>query len=416
MQLAYVYEVAAYANMNVATVGIFFVLYNCLSVGSTGDVVNVINGIYSKKTVSDGINLKATSVFLPVHALTTIVHINKPSSIFVHYGITFHSGGKDFYSKLQVNYYNAGSLVHIGNQLYKTPTGLWMSFLNPGVYTLEVHYKSPVSISMGKLDWQTAVLQAFWAEDTRTISDGIKCYPTPVTTNSYNSWAPLKDLNLLLHLPSPRVVLSAYQLSADMASTRSLVTALEVNGFHQPTSSSLQGRNPFLSLHGVWAEYRAASYINFNILYRSPGALSFTDCKEDYTNNKNLYAMILPPSCRVASVNPRTSLKLGTSNVWAATDVIYTLRLTKQAHVFAMYQFAGSFVSKTIVLRLSINSIPQKHTISITGETVYGGLLGMWQGALDAGTHKIALEYRGNAAAPLSGGLWETRALTIIYC
>ena len=40
----------------------------------------------------------------------------------------------------------------------------------------------------------------------------------------------------------------------------------------------------------------------------------------------------------------------------------------------------------------------------------------MWQGALNAGTYKIALEYRGDAAAPLSGGLWETRALTVIYC
>ena len=402
--------------MNLATVVIFSVLYYCLGVGSTGDVVNVIDGIYSKRTVSDGINLKATSTFLPVHALTTIVHISKPSSIFVHYGITFHSGGKDFYSKLQVNYYNAGSLVHIGNQLYKTATGLWMAFLNPGVYTLEIHYKSPVNINMGKSDWQTAVLQAFWAEDARTISDGIKCYPTPVTTNSYNIWAPLQDLNLLLHLKSPRVVLSAYQLSADMLSSSALVTALEVNGFHQPKSSSLQGYNSFLSLQGVWAEYRTASYINFNILYRSPGALSFTDCKEDYTNNKNLYAMILPPSCRAASVNPRTNLKLTTSNAWAPTDVTYTLRLSKQSHVFAMYQFAGRFVSKTIVLRLSINSIAQKHTVSLTGETAYGGLLGVWQGALDVGTYKIALEYRGNAAAPLSGGLWETRALTIIYC
>ena len=129
-----------------------FVLYNCLVISSAGDVVNVINGIYSKRTVSDGLYLKATSTFQPVHALTTTVHIKNPSSIFVHYGITFHSAGKDFYSKLQVNYYNAGSLVHTGNQVYKTATGLWMASLNPGVYTLEVHYKSSVNINMASAD------------------------------------------------------------------------------------------------------------------------------------------------------------------------------------------------------------------------------------------------------------------------
>ena len=121
-------------------VSVVFVLSYFLVISSAGDVVNVIDGIYSKKTVSDGIYLKATSTFQPAHALTTTVHINEPSSIFVHYGITFDSNGKDFYNKLQVNHYNAGSLVHTGNRLYKTPTGLWMANLNPGKYTLMVHY------------------------------------------------------------------------------------------------------------------------------------------------------------------------------------------------------------------------------------------------------------------------------------
>ena len=89
--------------------------------------------------------------------MTTTFHVSKPSSVFIHYGITFHSNGKDFYSKLQVNNFNAGSLVHTGNQAYKTATGLWMASLNPGKYTLEVHYKSPVDINMGEDDWQTVV-------------------------------------------------------------------------------------------------------------------------------------------------------------------------------------------------------------------------------------------------------------------
>ena len=71
-----------------------------------------------------------------------------------------------------------------------------MAALNPGKYTLEVHYKSPVDINMGEDDRQTVVLQAFWTENTRAISDGIKCYPTPTVTNNYNSWGPLQDLKL----------------------------------------------------------------------------------------------------------------------------------------------------------------------------------------------------------------------------
>ena len=254
------------------------------------------------------------------------------------------------------------------------------------------------------------------SENTCVISDGIKCYPTPTVTNNYNSWGPLQDLKLLLHLPTAGVVLSAYQLSTDMVSPDHVVTALEVNGFHQPTAPFLNGNNPFLSLHGVWAEYCTASYANFNILYRSPSAFSFTDCKEDYRNNKNLYAMTLPPSCNVATVNPKTSVTLSTANVWASTDVTYSLKLAKQSHVLVMYQFAGNCARKTVVMHLSINSVPQKHTRSLIGEVQWGSMLGMWQGVLNTGTYKIAVEYRGNAAAPLGEGVWETRALTVIYC
>ena len=62
---------------------------------------------------------------------------------------------------------------------------------------------------------------------------GIKCCPTPTVTNNYNSWGPLQDLKLLLHLPTAGVVLSADQLSTEMVSPNHVVTALEVNGFHQ---------------------------------------------------------------------------------------------------------------------------------------------------------------------------------------
>ncbi|XP_065902489.1 uncharacterized protein [Dysidea avara] len=384
---------------------------------TAGTVVNMVDGLFSKTTVSDGLQLKATTTFQPIHALTTSIHIKNPSSVFVHYGITFHSSNKDFYSKLQINSFNAGSLVHTGNQLYKTATGFWMENLNPGQYTIEVHYKSPVNIVMGVADWQAAVLHMFWAEDSRAVSSGIKCYPEPTSINAYNYWGILSDLETVLHLQSTRVVLAAYQFSSEMATPSHVVTALGVNGFHQHSSSFLNGDIAFLNLHGVWAERRSQNYMQFNVLYRTPTTLSFTDCKEDYKNNKNLYAMIFPPSCNVVTVNPKGNFAIGNSNVWAPTDVSHSLSLSKQSHVFIMYQFAGPFGGKTIVMRLSINSVPQKHTQSLMGEMTYGGMFGMWQGVLNSGTHKITLDYRGNAKAGLQGvQLWQTRAITAVYC
>ena len=174
-------------------------------------LVNVAPGIFSKKIVSNGLTLPATSSFQPVTTLTTIIHIDKPYSVFVHYQITLESTNKDFYSKLLINYANAGSLVHSGNQQYKTATGFYIANLNPGYYTFEVHYKSPVVINMpASWDWQTAVLQVMWIEDAYAVSDGIKCYPTPTTTNTYNIWAPIRDVEAILHLPNDRAVY--YQL------------------------------------------------------------------------------------------------------------------------------------------------------------------------------------------------------------
>ena len=73
---------------------------------------------------------------------------------------------------------------------------------------------------------------------------------------------------------------------------------LLLNGFHQNTATFMQGKNVFLSLHGAWARNMIAGNHHFNIQYRASVDLSnFTDCKERYSRNKNLYAMMLPPSC-----------------------------------------------------------------------------------------------------------------------
>ena len=85
-------------------------------------VIDVASGIYSTKRESNGLSLPTTSgTFEPIGALTTKIHLTKPYTVFVHYQLTGSSS--DFWSKLKVNHFNAGSLVHSGNQLYKTATG-----------------------------------------------------------------------------------------------------------------------------------------------------------------------------------------------------------------------------------------------------------------------------------------------------
>ena len=90
-------------------------------------VVNVAPGIFSKKVVSNGLQLPASNTFSPVNVLTTTVHFTKSYSVFVHYQFTVRTTNQDFYSKLLVNDNNAGSLVHGGKQYVKNPVGFWMA-------------------------------------------------------------------------------------------------------------------------------------------------------------------------------------------------------------------------------------------------------------------------------------------------
>ena len=39
---------------------------------------------------------------------------------------------------------------------------------------------------------------------------------------------------------------------------------------------------------------------------------------------------------------------------------------------------------------------------------------GLWQGALSAGSNKIAIEYRSSYAITSGTGLWEARSLTLL--
>ena len=80
---------------------------------SAHSVVNVALGVFCKETESNGLTLPATSTFQPITTLTTNIHIDKRYSVFVHYQVTLESSNRDFYSKLQINYVNSGSLVYI---------------------------------------------------------------------------------------------------------------------------------------------------------------------------------------------------------------------------------------------------------------------------------------------------------------
>ena len=183
-----------------------------------------------------------------------------------------------------------------------------------------------------------------WFEDARVVSDGIKCYPTSTATNNCNNWGPINDLQVILQLPNNRAILSAYQLSTEMFSSSHLVTALDVNGFNRPSTPCIKGDNSFLSLQGAYAGQYSKGIHYFNVLYRSPTTFSFTDCKYDYKDNKNLYAMMLPPSCKVVLVNPRTNVTIPQSPstyTWLRTDLQYSLELSKLSHVIIMYQYTG---------------------------------------------------------------------------
>ena len=185
---------------------LLFALFISVSYGA--EVTNVVPGIFSKKVVSNGLRLPATNTFSPITTLTTTLHLDQSYSIFLHYQFTFKTNKNyDFFCKLVVNGADVGSLVHTGKQEHKNPTGLWMTNLNAGIYTIEIHYKSPVAINtLATWDWQGAVLQVMWFKDARAVSDGINCYPVSTTTNNYNNWGPITDLEVILQLPTSLLV------------------------------------------------------------------------------------------------------------------------------------------------------------------------------------------------------------------
>ena len=382
-------------------------------------VINVASGIYSTKRESNGLSLPATSgTFEPIGALTTKIHLTKPYTVFVHYQLTMQSTNTDFWSKLQINHFNAGSLLHSGNQILKTATGFWAANLNPGYYTFEVHYKSSVGISISaSTDWQTAVINVIWFEDAYTVSDGIKCYPTPTALNTYNNFGPIQSLEAKLQLPSGRVVMAAYQLSLELSAKNWFVSKLNINGQYEESTTVTEGDNYYLSQYSLIAKSLGTGLHYFGVTYRAQTSNTFTDCTYSYNGNTNLFVVYLPSRCSVASVFPDSTLSYYTS--WTDTDLTYKLSLSRMYHVFIRYQFSKLGHQTYTIARLVINSVIQPHTMSIRGNSGnnLAGLSGFWQGSLSAGSYQITVQHRGGKSGThYTNRDYSTRAMDIIYC
>ena len=90
-----------------------------------------------------------------------------------------------------------------------------------------------------------------------------------------------------------------------------------------------------------------------------------------------------------------------------------------------MYQYSGHGVNSHVIMRLSIDSVAQKHTVSLAGDLLYLGNFGLWQGSLNSGRHRITLDYRSPVETDhtVSSDLewtrwnkWMNRAMTVIIC
>jgi len=81
--------------------------------------------------------------------------------------------------------------------------------------------------------------------------------------------------------------------------------------------------------------------------------------------------MMLPPSCKIMTINPRTNLTIARTNLWLKTDLQYSLVLSKLSHVIIMYQHTGYSLQNDyyFVTRIKIDAVIEKHTALHSGYT-----------------------------------------------
>ena len=180
-----------------------------------------------------------------------------------------------------------------------------------------------------------------------------------------------------------------------------------------------QGNNYYYNLNSLWIKYKNDAEYEFGLTYRTHHSCYFEDCRNNYQGNKNLYAMYLPSSCRKLA-NVRGDGPLSLSNTgWQTINLNHTFTLSQTEHIFVRYQYTAFGHNTYTIDRLLIDSVPVKHTASITGNTHYAGNSGMWQGVLSSGRHTIAVQHRsGSTYTHYSGISYDhvTRVMDIISC
>ena len=323
----------------------------------SGTYTNAVSGIFSRTTSCNELRLPSvsTSNFVPINALITTVYIARPASVFVHYQLNVNNT-RYFKTKLQIDNFDVGSIVHFNTRMYKTMTGYWMGHLNPGYYTFKVLHSGSAVYVPASLDWQAAKIDIMWFTITTTdvLHDRIKCYPSPIKSNNYDNWGPIPDLAVNVQLPADGPMLSAYQFST--SSTYKIFTSLDINGFQQPSTAFVaDGMSSYnMDVHGIWAGRYNDGIHYFNVIYRSNAAFTFADCDLKHRNNQNLYVMILPTTCSVVNVNPRSDYEVK-NTTWSQTDVCHNLNLTKTRHVMVFYHFTTESGKHYVFNRLTIN-------------------------------------------------------------
>ena len=385
-------------------------------------VNNVCTGVYSTRRESTGLYLSSTSTFKPIVALSTRIHVTTKATLFVHYQLAFYDRSCDFKSILQVNSFNAGSMVHIGNQQdYKTATGYYMAYINPGYYNMEVHYTASSSISQSSSsDYQTAVINVMWFENVNMASDGIKCYPTP-KINYNNILSPIKDLETNLYAPWNGIILAAYQFSVyTSSSSRYMMARMNVND-QQLKSTTMINQGYYIDFSGLWMKYQYDGEYHFGITYRNTYSRTyFEDCRNSYKDNKNLYAIVLPSRCRVVcNIEPTSTWSYSYSS-WKNTDISCSFSLYQDTHLLVRYQYTSTGRNTYTKMCLAINGATQPHTATVRGNTGYAGNTGFWQGVLSSGSYTVTLQQSSGSSYThyVYGSSYEqyTRAMDVVKC
>ena len=265
-------------------------------------------------------------------------------------------------------------------------------------------------------DYQTATLQVMWFANAHTVSDGVRCYPSPYPLNRYNVLSPVKDLKVTLPAKSSRVVLAAYQLAVYSETNGQFHTRMYQNNQQLRSTGMRQGYAYYLNLNSLWMNYLTYADYEFGLTYRNYYKSYFEDCRNSYQGNKNLYAMYLPQACRIMTNMQRITFPYNISTTsWINTDLSYSFTLYQTTHMIVRYQYISRVYYTSLITRLSIDDTVHQQTAAVTGNTYNIGQSGMWQGVLSSGMHNITVQIKSGNGTTNRHYVY-TQAMDIVYC